>query len=129
MEFNMDIKTRDEIIFGSYEPEEYSGGARRYEHLSLKEVKKLIDLKFMDPDEAINNCPPVREFVAFMERFDGYTVSGYTIINTRGDYRVDIDAISKEGEISKEEENELYKLSIDADEQNIGEGSVWCWWD
>ena len=42
----MDIKRRDEIIFGSYDPEQYFGGGIRFiEHLNYSQLKtQRIDI-------------------------------------------------------------------------------------
>lgn len=129
MELNKDIRKRDEIIFDSYEPDRYMGGVRIFKNLGLEKVKKLIELKFMDPEEQFNSCPSIGEFITFMEEYAGYTVSGYAVTDSRTDYSVVIDAISKDGELTRKEMRDLIHFAKDADEKVIEENHANCWWD
>lgn len=65
----MDIKRRDEIIFGSYDPEQYIGGGIRFiEHLNYSQLKTLIDEGYADPEDRYNESPSIAEFIEFVEK-------------------------------------------------------------
>ena len=131
-EFNKEIKQRDEIIFGYYDPEEYFGGVREFKKMTLQTLKTLIKERFMEEDEQINNRPSNKEFVSFMEKHSdrNFTVNGYAVQDTRGDYRVSIEAISYEGsELDDNTIIELVEFTHNADDVCIEKDYVHCWWD
>lgn len=104
MEYNMDIKTRDEMIFGKYEPDKYLGGTRYFKGMNVNLLKELVKKGFVDPEECQNCSPSVAEFIEFMEGWDGYMVDGYVVTDKRDDYRVSVEAIEKNGVIETKEE-------------------------
>ncbi len=128
---NMDITTRDEIIFGEYDKSKYSGGCRRFEGLDVEILNKLVDLDFLELDECQNNSPTTEEFIIFMEQYDGYTAHGYTIIDSRGDYRVTIEGIEKSSDdcISNDELIDFVDTFRFADELTIEKFVLYCWYD
>lgn len=127
-EFNRDVKTRDEIIFGKYEEEKYMGGTRRFEGMDLDTVKKLLEMKFMDPDEAQNFSPTIQELVDFAELYEGYTFGGYTVSIDRCDYRVSLESISKGFTADVDEVKEFSNKFHAADEFDCVP-SLYAWWD
>lgn len=128
MELNKDIKKRDEIIWGSYNPEPYLyGGIRYFDGMKIDTLKKLVELKFADPEDCQNCAPSIEEFVKFMENNDGYVVNGYAISDKRDDYRVSIEAIQKIDEIQSKEELETFiEFARMADEFTT---NGYAWWD
>ena len=104
MEYNMDIKTRDTIIFGSYNPDAYRGGVMDFEGMEVSTLKKLVDMRYADPEEAQNDSPTIEEFIRWMETYDGYVVNGYVVTDKRSDYRVSIESIEKIGIIEDKDE-------------------------
>lgn len=128
MEYNMDIKTRDELIFGEYAPEKYGGGVRDFNNMSVNLLKKLVDMRFADPDEAQNDSPTIQEFIDYMEDKNCYVVNGYVVTDNRGDYRVSVESIEKIGGFEdKEELIEFVDRFHNADEFDIKNG--YAWWD
>ena len=126
---NKDVKQRDEIIFGKYEPELYAGGTRRFDGLSLKKLRRLVELNFIDLEDNQNNSPTVREFIEFMEKYPDYTVMGYTVSIDRDDYRVSLDGIEKRKVVYSEEEvDDFSSLFGDADEFDTG-NAMYAWFD
>ena len=69
---NKNVKLRDEIIFGKYEPEKYMGGIRRFENLNLGKLKEIAILNFINLEEHQNYSPA-------MKKYPEYTVIGYTV--------------------------------------------------
>ena len=125
--YNMDIKTRDEMIFGKYEPDKYLGGVRYFKGMTVKLLKELVDNGFADPEECQNYSPSVAEFIEFMEGWDGYRVNGYVVTDKRDDYRVSVEAIEKNGVIETKEELvdfvETFRFADDFD------ANGYAWWD
>lgn len=106
MKLNMDIKTRDEMIFGKYDPDSYMGGCRSFGNMSVDLLSKLVEMNFADPDDRQNDAPSIEEFIEFMNKWSGYVVHGYVISDKRSDYRVSVEAIEKIGEFKTKEEFE-----------------------
>lgn len=127
--WNKDIKRRDEIIFGKYDPNEYRGGIRYFTRITVDKVRQLVDEGFMSTEDRQNFAPSVGELIKFAEKWNkNYVFSGYAVIDTRDDYRVSIDTIDSVGGIgSNVEQREFYKLIKDADEKEIEYGHAW--WD
>ena len=90
---NEDFITRDNIIFGSYQPNKYIGGIRRFT-ADADTIRKLFERGFIDPEGRQNESPSAAELFAYSViskskcRFTGYAVS-----HDREDYRVSIDGI------------------------------------
>lgn len=127
-DFNKDIKKRDEIIYGEYDTEKYFGGYRRISDMSVELVKKLIDLKFIDPTETQNLSPSIQEFVDWAERHEGFVFDGYAISLDRSDYRVSIEEIHRWGDYTKEELKDFVDMFAGADEFET-DGGLSAWWD
>ena len=127
MEYNMDIKTRDEIIFGSYNPDAYWGGVRDFEGMEVSTLKKLVDMRYADPEEAQNDSPTIEEFIRWMETYDGYVVNGYVVTDKRSDYRVSIESIEKIGIIENKDELVDFVNAFRYADEFDTEG--YAWWD
>lgn len=91
---NKDIKRRDEIIFGDYNPDRYEyGGIAEFE-TSPDIVKKLLEENYITLDECQNNSPTTNEFLQEIKDIEEFvTFEGYTVDDKRDDYRVTIDEI------------------------------------
>ena len=129
--YNRSVALRDEIIFGKYEPEEYLGGIRRFNGLTLDKLEKLVEDKYMALGDRKNAAPPVEVFIDFMVKFPGYGVTGFTISIERSDYGMLIDGIEKldGGYDTTDEMDEFYKLFREADDFTIGTKAMSCWFD
>ena len=128
MEMNMDIETRDKIIFGSYNPNGYLGGCKNFKELSLETLKELVALGFADPEETQNYSPTITEFIEFMENHPGYYAHGYTVTDKRPDYRVTIEGIAKDEPCADQDELEAFVLfARHADDFDMN--PPYCWWD
>lgn len=125
--YNMDIKTRDEIIFGEYNPNTYSGGVRYFYGMNLDTLNKLIELGFVDLDEAQNNSPTIDEFIEWMENHDGYIVNGYVVSDKREDYRLSIVSIKKTEKI--EDKDELVEFIEAFRNADVFDIDGYAWWD
>lgn len=128
MELNMDIQTRDEIIFGEYNPKTYSGGYRSFSGMTASKLKKLVEMGFADPEDAQNNSPTIEEFIEFAENNEGFIFNGYAIDDSRSDYRVSIESIEKDECVTADEKIEFLMQFRYADEITVDDG-LYAWWD
>ena len=125
--YNTDIKTRDEIIFGEYDPKLYLGGVRYFTDMTLETIKMLVKTGFADPEDRQNEAPSIEEFISFMEANEGYVLGGYTVTDERSDYRISIDRIEKTEPIYTKEELEAFvDFARWADDF---ETDGYAWWD
>jgi hypothetical protein len=125
---NKDIEKRDKILFGSYNPDDYMGGIKRFDNVTVETLNKLIDEEFLDGDGTQNYSPTVDEFIEFMDEYPNWTAFGYAVSNHRGDYRITVTGIERnEGmtQIDKELED-FVDLARHAEEFDI---KGYCWWD
>ena len=80
---NKDIKRRDELIFGDYDPLEYSGnsgGVRKFNGVSAQRLRQLLEENFTDPDIDQNGSPSIMEMLEFSEKWNSkYVFGGYAV--------------------------------------------------
>lgn len=128
-QLNKDIKRRDEIIFGAYEPDQYNfGGTRDFKNISIATLKQLIDENFIDVDSVQGSSPTVQELLDFAEKWKDsqYEFSGYVVSDERTDYRVSITEIWGYGTYETFiEEDEFEDLASDATDH----GRKYAWWE
>jgi len=90
---NNDIKRRDTIIFGNYNPDRYFGGCARTD-IPAKTLLKLYEEGFVNPDECQNESPTTQEFLCDISGIeDNVVFEIYAIDDKRDDYRVTIEGI------------------------------------
>ena len=127
MQLNRDYEKRDKIIFGAYEPNEYSGGIRRFQRMSFDKVKELMDNNFIDPDDAQNFAPTASMFYSFLKKYPFYYVGGYAVSPDRYDYRISFDGLERSSRtdiiITPEEDSDFYSFAKCAEE----EFDYTCW--
>jgi len=132
-DLNKDWEMRDKIIFGRtiawQGDEEGRGGIERFEGLTFKELKLLLQLNFLDPEDRQNNSPPIWKFMEFMEQHPGTTAHGHVVSPTRADYRISIEGLEYKGQCSTEMQLEFIKLFRGADSCDTDDTSLYCWYD
>jgi hypothetical protein len=129
-EMNKDIKRRDEIIFGEYKPDDYKfGGVKRFSNLSLNSLTLLVEEGFLHPEDYQNCSPYAEDFVNFLKQHPDFTAHGYSVDISREDYRVTIEGIELSGTTSRETEREFVKFARCADEFEVSDNGLYCWWD
>lgn len=125
---NRDFNTRDKMIFGGFNPNEYRGGVRDFENLSLDTLKTLLEKNFIEPDESQNGSPTTAQILNFMERYPDYTAHGYAVSPNRFDYRITLTGVCKDtGANSPQELQAFTQLFEDAD--FIDATTMYCWFD
>ena len=130
---NKDIKRRDELIFGDYDPLEYSGnsgGVRKFNGLSAQRLRQLLEENFTDPDIDQNGSPSIMEMLEFSEKWNSkYVFGGYAVEIWRDDYRVSLDSIWREDleNLSEDERKAFMDFVGEVDE--LDEENMSAWWD
>ena len=97
-EYKKDDKRRREILGLKEENKYKNGGIDTIENVPVDIVQKLIDEKFVNPDEYQNDSPTTQEFLIFLKTHEGFTLSGYIVSPDRNDYRITFTSISGETE-------------------------------
>lgn len=128
MKYNYDDKRRCEIIGMSYPPE-YLGGCQSFKGLTLSQLNLLLDENFIDPEECQNCSPDTMEFKAFLEMYPEVTLHGYIVTPNRHDYRITIEGLEYEGEVSKEMLGDFIDRFRFADDFSYGDEYLYCWFD
>lgn len=130
---NKDIRRRDELIFGDYDPLEYSGnsgGVRKFNGISVQTLKQLLEENFTDPDDDQNGSPSVREMLEFSEKWNNkYIFGGYAVEIWRADYRVSLDSIWREDLENLTEDERKAFIGFVGEVDELDEENMSAWWD
>ena len=125
---NKNIKERDKIIFGKYEPDAYKyGGIHHFNGLDHYRLQKLIDKDFIDPEECQNYSPSTEEFLDFMKDHPEFTAHGYAVSIDRDDYRVTLEGIESDERMDYETMVDFVELCRLADDFCLD--TPYAWWD
>jgi hypothetical protein len=124
---NQDQAMRDSII-GIKNPE-YFGGCEHYSGLTLEQLDKLIDNRFIDLSDRQNDSPTAQEFYEFIKDHPEVKAHGYVISKDRNDYRVSIEGLEFDGVVSKTTMSDFVKLCRHADEFTCEQNKLRSWWD
>ena len=76
----MNVKKRDEILFGEYIPDRYGprgNYAPYFKDLPLEQVEKLVEHGYLDLEMNQNGSPTTREFMDYMKMYPDARVSGF----------------------------------------------------
>ena len=132
---NNDVKRRDEIIWGEYNPKRYNmGGCCRLE-MGADKFKQLIQEGFLDLYENQNNSPTTIEFQKYIEGCEDWVeFEAYAIGPERDDYRVTIEGINIWIPADQTEKLcEFVEAFRDADEFSVNTDEngfhLRAWWD
>ena len=131
-DFNTNIKLRDEIIFGNYNPSYYGnhgGMTRRFKGLTLDKLNDLTALKFLSLDDRQNDSPSIGAIIDFMSTHEGFTAHGYAVSDQRCDYRVSIEGIEKRGDITEQDMHDFTEMFRYADDFTCTKNPLHCWFD
>lgn len=127
----MDLaERRDEIIFGSFDPDSYMvGGIRRFSGLSPEKLERLVAIKAADKRESQNLAPSIEEFLAYGKRNPGKTsFEGYAVTPLRDDFRVSIDGVTAEFDSMSDMADFVNTFRL-ADSFSIDECGGYAWFD
>ncbi len=141
-EYNRDYSTRYKIIFDKEYNENNKIDCVHFFDLSFEKLKKLIELKFADPDDTQNDAPTIKQFYDLVNKhFEQHpeiteyiSFHGYIIAETRSDYRVSIEGLKLNWfglEDMDEFVNGVIQLTHDADDfqLDIAKKELYCWYN
>lgn len=123
-------KRREEIVFGrEVDWEEVDGEIMRFEELSVEDAKTLVKEGYMDPDGTQNYSPPMKEIIAFMERYPEVTAHGYMIAPGRHDARVTLEGVKYKGAVTEDMKDDFEETFRYADQKEVEWYYLYCWYD
>lgn len=64
---NRSLQSRDEWLFGNFQYDDYEGGIRHFNRVSLNTIRYLIQERFINPENRHNNAPSANDILAFAE--------------------------------------------------------------
>lgn len=127
--YNDNVELRDQIIFGDYDKRRYFGGIARFNGVSLSTLIALARCEFLDFNEGQYNAPDNGSIMQFMANFSGYTAHGYVVSIERDGYRLSIEGVEKNGEITAEEKQAFLELFGEASEMVTEPNYHYCRFD
>ena len=118
----------------------YVGGIRRFEDLSIDQLKTLVAEDFVHEDDCFNSCPEIKSFIQVVEKMISMagendelvvTFIGYAVDQTRADYRVTIEGIKYKSRYKLDRDiiDEFYNFAKNADELSLSDTEGRAWWD
>jgi len=123
---------RDEIVFGEiYNQKKYCGGLRRFDKLTLEQVDKLDELGVLNMNDSQNGSPTTGDIIDFLRNrdSDGWYVHGYCIGPERLDFRITFEGIGKKTPPSQKDLIDFTLMFRGADEFEIDDEGLYCWYD
>lgn len=126
--FNYDDKRRHEILGISYNPSNIYD-IKCFEDVTLKQLNLLLEEHFIEHDENQNGSPNTMVYKTFMEKYPNATVHGYIVTPRRGDYRVTIEGLSYNGEVSTQMLRDFIDTFGRADNFITESNNLYCWYD
>lgn len=129
MELNRDIEARDKIIFGKYRPNKYKfNDGQKFECMSDKTLKELIDKGFADPDARKNLGPSVIEVYEFLHQYKKYCAHGYVTSADCDDYGLFIEGVEK-GEPSESLQEFTDYMTVFRYSDAFSHETMYCYFD
>ena len=124
---------REQLVFGcSYDPEKYKmGGVRYFNAMSVDTAKKLLDLNFIDPDDAQNLSPTAQEMINFCDDgTDKWYLHGYVVSPDRDDCRISFEGCGSSQDLTPQEALDFMRTFRLADDLDCEIGChAYCWFD
>lgn len=122
------MEARDSIIGeDNFRESVYFGGVRHFENLTLAQLTELIELEFCNPADRQNDAPTAGQFYKFIKKFPFLCAHGYTVHQSRDDYRMTIEGLHFEGTPSEEQVVAFRKFCKSADNLPHCNG-LYSWW-
>ncbi|QHW33230.1 hypothetical protein GZH47_22200 [Paenibacillus rhizovicinus] len=129
--YNLDYKTRDSLLKVEIDWENRALMRRvvRFEPVRINVLEKLMELKFIDPEERHNDAPSIQLFYEFLRKHQSVFVYGYVVSPFRNDYRVSIEGMTViEEDITECLKKDFFEFNKTASEIKTDSGLV-SWWD
>jgi hypothetical protein len=126
---NKDYNLRDEILGLEIDWSNKQNDIAYFDNLDIRTLERLINDNFIDPNEAQNAAPFVKDIFIFMSKNPHVFASGYLIGPYRDDYRISIDGLNVPSKFVTEDiKNKFLEFCRDADEIDQ-ENGLMSWWD
>jgi len=77
MELNKDYKKRDSIIFNEEIDWSKEDDILRFNDMKVDTLKKLINEKYIDPEDFLNNAPTNYSILQFIKNWPDSIISGF----------------------------------------------------
>lgn len=132
MELNKDYTRRATIMAENGVKEQLTAEKNdiaHYSGLTATGLQTLVDERFADPEETQNESPSIAEFIKFMRKYPKFTAHGYIVSHERSDYRVSVEGVTTEKELTKDEILAFVDMFRFADEFEIASRGAHCWYD
>ncbi len=120
-------KLRHEILNIEYDSKHYD--VKYVKDISLEQLLRLIDENLIDVEEAQNNSPTVEEFINFLKDYPKFKAHGYIVTPDREDFRISIEGLKVEEDLTTEEILAFSNKFHNADEFQVTTNYARCWWD
>ena len=107
------------------------GGIQYFECMDVDTAKKLMQLGFIDPDDAQNLSPTAQEMINFCDDGTGkWYLHGYVVGPERDDCRITFEGCGSTRPLTLEEAFEFLSTFKLADDIDCDPGSTaYCWFD
>ena len=116
-----------QIIFHEpYDPDKFDSGIRKYRELSRRDLYKLFDEGWIDPDECTDHSPTMKEFCDFITMHPLIKAHGYVTDRTQEKCRVVITGLEYHQAVIMEMLVDFVQKFKNADEFNTGVRVLWC---
>ncbi|CAI6087336.1 hypothetical protein [Cohnella sp. JJ-181] len=127
--YNKDYKLRDKIVGINFDWSKKQNDIAYYDNLDVRTLEELILNNHINPNDAQNAAPFVRDIFYFMTKYPQVLASGYLVGPSRDDYRISIDGLYVPNKyVTEEIKSEFIEFCMDADELNTEE-NLMSWWD
>jgi hypothetical protein len=133
--FNRDAERRNALLAPFRRTEEpftmfdESADLFYFHRLPVEVVSQLLQEKYIDPDERINDSPSPAEYFDFMRRHPGVTAHGYATHISREDYRVSIEGIAHAAPVPDSLLQDAKLLCRGAGQFKVDEDGLSIWFD
>ncbi len=107
----------------------YMGGIKSFTNLDIKTLETLINEHFVYLDECQNSSPTIKEFFDFMSKYPQVKAHGYVVGPNRSDYRLSIEGLVCNNNITKKLLIDFSNYCHQADAFEVGENYLYSWWD
>lgn len=92
----MNVKERDKILFGKYEPKKYLLRSCMCSIITKEKLDRLLQKGFISLDDKCLGTPyKIKDFYEFIDKYPEYVVFGITLNNLQGSYATHLLGIEK----------------------------------
>jgi hypothetical protein len=115
-----------EIVFGSVISVQ---GTESFTDLTCEQLGLLVEEGIADPEEAQNEAPTTREFYEYMQAHPALRAHGYVVAFDRSDCRLTIEGLECQETLPPAEQLDFALAFRYANELEVSDGGLYCWFD